>query len=123
MKRARPEITDRHIRWNFEQSPDNPEKTLLHLVVVDNRFLPAIIERVLSQDAISFGSTEQVREVEGKVKGCRLKYLFRTYEGNIDPRMIKWDKTGKIAFQDTDLRERISPASSIEEYVEKIYSN
>jgi hypothetical protein len=122
MTRQKPKPTERHIRWNFEESPDTPEETLLHLVAVDNKYVASIFERILGQNGVSFGAVAQERELKGKVKGTRLQYLFRTYQGFIDPRKISWDKTGKIAFQDTDLRERKSKAFSIEDYVRNIYS-
>ena len=114
----------RHVRWNCEPSPDSPdpEITRMHLVVADNKDLSGTITKIILQDGVSFGSVEQIRETKGKVTGSNLRYLFRTYDGYIDPRKINPDAVGKIFVRDQDLRERASGSEGIEEYVAGLYS-
>ena len=112
---------ERHIRWNWEESQHDPEKTLLHLVVVDDKNREGKIRRILSQDGVTHGSVEQIRSVGGKVIGTRFRYLFETYEGYIDPKNINWNNVRKPTKRDEELTER--KRGSVEDYVANLYEN
>ena len=38
---------DRHIRWNWEKSPDNPDAVRYHFIVVDNKNKEGIMGKIL----------------------------------------------------------------------------
>jgi len=71
----------RHVRWNYEQASHDPEKTTPHLVIADDRDREGTILKILSQSSAVFGGVEQLRQTDGKIRGSKLRYLFRTYEG------------------------------------------
>ncbi|MGC9309075.1 MAG: hypothetical protein ACP5D2_00070 [Candidatus Nanoarchaeia archaeon] len=118
---SKPKITERHIRWNCEPSQERDDETYLHILVVDNKNLDASLDRAVFQQGAHFGAVEIIKELTGKA-GHGLKYLFRTYAGQIDPARIDWDKTGKRAVRDHTLYERKSKAFSLDNYVENLFN-
>ena len=114
--------TERHIRWNWEQSRDNPETARYHFVIVDDRDREGILNQILEQLGVWGGALEPIRSVEDKVAGSEFRYLFRSYDVNQRPDMIDWTRlgtSGERVKQDRDLRER--QKGSIENYVEGVY--
>lgn len=109
----------RHIAWNWEQSPDNPELVRCHFVVVDDKDREGIMARVIEQ-LTNAGSIEQIRSGEGKVEGTKFRYLFRTYDSYGVPTKTYWHKIGKSVRRDLELRER--KRGNIEDYVAEKYS-
>ena len=114
---AKKEI-DRHVDWNWEQSPDNHLLIRYHFVVVDDRNREGIMRRIVGQLA-KVESVERVKTSEGKVKNSKFRYLFESYDSQIAPRVIDWTKVKKPIEFDPDLRER--HIGSIEDYVADKY--
>lgn len=108
----------RHVRWNWEPSPDNPDLARYHFVIVDDRFREGILSRILIQ-LQEAGPIEHIQTIEGKVEGTRLIYLFSTYDSKASPLVIDWSKIGKPFKQDGDLVER--KRGNIEDYVSRVY--
>ena len=112
--------TDRHLRWNWERSPDDSDKVRYHFVVVDNKQRPRRVFSVLEQIQ-SFSSVEPIRQIEGKVEGSPHRYLFESFDVNVKPAEINLSKIGLPIIQDKELYER-QDTSGIEKYVAGIYS-
>lgn len=110
----------RHIRWNWENSPDSEDMVRYHFVIVDDKFREGTMENILMQIQ-NFGSLEIVRSEEGKVEGTKFRYLFHSYDSNVAPRILDWSKV-KNCFvkRDSQLRER--RRGFIEDYVFGLYS-
>ncbi|HJX50054.1 MAG TPA: hypothetical protein VJ438_01190, partial [Candidatus Nanoarchaeia archaeon] len=85
---------ERHIRWNWEKSPDNEEMVRYHFVVVDDKDREGIMRRITEQ-LLAINPIEPVREEEGKVKGTEFRYLFESYDTVVAPREISWTKIGR----------------------------
>ncbi len=109
----------RHILWNWEQSPDNPELARYHVVIADNKKRKATRDRIFQQIQENGFSVEVIREVEGKVVGSKLKYLLVSFDTFARLDLIDWTKTGKAARQERELYER--KFGSIEKYVADSY--
>lgn len=108
----------RHVRWNWERSPDTNEGVRYHFVVVDDKNRDGTLRKILEQMQ-SFESLQKIREVTGKVSGTRLRYLFCSYDCNVAPREIDLVITGKKIVRDWNLRERLR--GNIEDYVADLY--
>lgn len=121
MKRQSYFGTDRHIRWNWEQSPDNPMLVRYHVVVVDDKKRSRILEGIFQQIQRVNSGIEVVRKVRGNVSGSKMKYLFSSFDASSAPSVINWTRTGKAVRQDTDLYER--KRGNIEDYVSRVYES
>lgn len=110
----------RHIRWNWEISPDEYQQGRYHIVVVDDKGRERILLGIYEQiQKISF--VQEVRRVDGKVKNSRLRYLFVSFDSSIAPREIDWSKTGKIVRKNDDLYERVR--GDLGDYVAEYYGS
>jgi len=107
----------RHVRWNWERSPDNEDNVRYHFVIVDDRDREGVMRRILGQLQL-YDSLVPIRSVEGSLGGG-LRYLYESYDTTIAPRMIAWSKLGKPVKRDPDLRERMK--GNVEDYVAKTY--
>lgn len=112
--------TDRHVRWNWQQSPDDQEKVRYHLVVVDNKRREGTMEKI-------FGQFQELRPidiirqgVEGKVEGSPHRYLFNSFDTETAIREIDLTKIALPKVRDYDLYER--KIGSVEDYVENLFS-
>jgi len=110
----------RHIRWHFEQSPDNPDLVRYHFVIVDDKNRDVTLSNLIEQLSIS-GPVEFIRETIGRVKDSKLRYLFASYDSATAPRMINWFKMGKPIREDPELKERVQKGRNIEDYVANCY--
>jgi len=119
IKITNPKLTDRHIRWNWEQSPDSDEKARYHFIIVDNKRRKGRMEEIFDQFQ-KLNSIEIIRSVDGKVEGSPHRYLFDSFDTNIAPREIDLTKLSLPKIKDKNLYER--QIGSIEDYVEKLYS-
>src|SRR3989344_8550098 len=108
---------ERHVRWNWEISPESG-LVRYHIVVVDDKGRDTTIERLLEQIQ-KYGFVESIRRVDGKVAGTDYRYLFVSYDTPIAPREIDFTETRKPVKRDANLRERMK--GSIEDYVARIY--
>ena len=111
----------RHIRWNYEESPDNSEMVRAHFIIVDDKNRKGIIHQILEPLVKLNYGMEKIRSVEGKVKGTKYRYLFESYDFRTDPSHIEWNKLGKHIKKDKDLYERVR--GTIEDYVVNIYGD
>lgn len=112
-------ITDRHIRWNWEKSPDREDTVRYHYIVVDNKRREGAFESILEQFQ-RLKATEIVRTREGKVEGSPHRYLLNSFDINVAPREIDKTRFRLPLVRDRNLYER--QIGSIEEYVRKLYS-
>ncbi len=113
--------TERHIRWNWQKSPDLEKGVRYHFVVVDDKKRGETLDMILGC-LQSGGAIEEVRtRIEGEVKSSKNKYLFSSFDSLGRPDLINWTKIGKPVVKDGELYERKSNRG-IEEYVEKLYS-
>lgn len=110
----------RHLRWNWEVSPDNPENLRYHFVIVGDKNRKGIINQVL-QPLTEWGFVIPIRKgIEGKVKDSKFRYLFESYDSNQKPSMIDLSKLKKPIKRDIELYER--KVGNVEDYVERIYN-
>lgn len=112
----------RHIRWNYQKSPDSPEMMRYHFIVVDDKNRKGKIEEILNyaQEKSIIGCTfEEIRSVEGKVKGTKYRYLFQTYDTKYVSSFLNPKNLFKNVLKDKQLYER--ERTSIEDYVAGIY--
>jgi len=108
--------TERHIRWNWETMEGNEVR--YHFVVVDNKNRDVLMSRIIEQIR-EFGFVEHIRRCEGKVKNCRFRYLFNSYESNVSPTHLNLTQLKKPIKRDYNLKER--EKGSVEDYVSSIY--
>lgn len=113
----------RHIRWNWEQSPENKEMVRYHFVVVDDKNRSEKIARVMSY-AINKSIINQIfdpirKDIEGRVKDSGLRYLFETYDSKYPPDFVNPKNVFKNVIKDSALVER--KVLKIEDYVERLY--
>ena len=111
--------TDRHIRWNWEASPDRQDAARSHYVIVDNKRREGTFESIVDQFQ-QFSAIEIVRTCEGKVEGSPHRYLLNSFDANVSTREIDKTLFKLPTVRDKNLYER--HISSIEEYVMKLYS-
>jgi len=113
----------RHLRWNYEESPDSSvgDDPMLryHFVVVNDKNREGIMNSLAEQ--LSFtGPIVSIRKKEGKVRWSKFRYLFRSYDSTTAPRELDFRKVVKSFKRDYDLKEKLK--GNIEYYVERIYS-
>ncbi|MBT4257675.1 hypothetical protein HOD88_00630 [archaeon] len=110
----------RHIRWNWEQSPDNEEMARYHFVIVDDKNRAQSLQVLISQLVRYNPGIEKIREsVEGKVFDSRLKYLFSSWDSVTIPEHLEIFRLGKPVKRDHDLVERVR--GNIVDYVANTY--
>ena len=109
----------RHIRWNWEKSPNSEELVRYHVVVVDDKGREKIRNQIFEQLQKVSSGIEIIRERESKVIGSKFKYLFSTFDTVLSPEMIDFTKIRKPIKRDFDLVER--KRGSVEDYVSSIY--
>lgn len=108
----------RHIRWNWEQSPDDNTLVRYHFIVVDDKNREGMMNNILPQ-ITGQGPIQPIRTVEGKVVNSGFRYLFVSCDSRTDSNMINWSKINRPIKKDPDLIER--QRGTIEEYVSRIY--
>lgn len=116
---------DRHIRWNWEQSPEMDDADCrhyvrYHFIVVDDRDREGIMRKLI-KGLIQYGEVIERKHAEGIVRGTGLRYLFKSYDSVIKPEMLDWRKIRKSIRKDNELRER--KRGNIEDYVARVYSS
>jgi hypothetical protein len=123
-KRNIPIRMTRHIRWNWEQSPerdaDNNPYVRYHFVVVDDRNRAGILNEAVTPLS-SYGELIPLRSLEGKAAGTRYRYLLSSFDSKIKPDFLRLHTLGKVVIMDPDLKERIR--GNIEAYVDRVYSS
>ena len=115
---------ERHIRWNWEKSPDNSDSARYHFIVVDDKnrdmTMNSLVERI-SKKGIVNSPVELIRTRGGKIKDSDLFYLFESYDSQI--KTTGFLGLGKPVKRDLNLKERVRSGYSIEDYVEITYSD
>jgi len=91
-----------------------------HFVIVDDRDRKSISNRIVTNLA-KVSSVILIREIEGKVKGTKFRYLFVTYDSPASGEVLNLSSLGKPLKKDIDLYERVKKKMSIEDYVMKEY--
>ena len=112
----------RHIRWNWEKSPDSEETVRYHLIIVDDRFRESKLEKIkinFREETIINYPFEEIRSVGGKVKGTPFRYLFVSYDTIYSPSLLSFKGISENVKKDLDLRER--KRGNIEDYVANLY--
>jgi hypothetical protein len=115
---------ERHVRWNWEKSPDNLDFARYHFVVVDDKDRKGKIRKIIdsiSSEISSSYSFIPIRSVEGKVGGTEFRYLFETYDTYYSPNLLNMNVLFKKNVRDKDLYERTKKNTSIENYIADLY--
>jgi len=118
---------NRHFRWNWRQSIDDPEKIDYYFVIVDDKNRKAKIEEIINKvnsGAINFSFEEISLPLQGKVGGTSLKYLCKIYESKcgvnlVNEVILKIFKDSVI--KDNNLYDRVKTGTSLELYLAKLY--
>ncbi len=109
----------RHIRWNWEKSPESGESVRYHFIVVDDRNRKETMNIILEQIQQTNSGIEIIRERNGRVDNSRFGYYFLTFDTVVAPKELDLIKLGKPIRRDRDLKER--ERGSLENYVAKFY--
>jgi hypothetical protein len=118
--------TERHIRWNYEDSPDNPGRIRYHFVVVDDKDREETMNMArkgLTTASPNGHSIEPIKTAEGQVVNIirnGLRYLYHSYDSEIEPKMLRLYEIPLPKIKDPRLKER-KKGISITDYVERIY--
>ena len=113
-------VKSRHIRWNWERSPDNLEMVRYHVVSVNDRRIEVPFENLYGQLNKYNSGIEIVRQMpQGRVLGTKLHYLFKSFDSLTSPKLIDWGKVGSNVLRDVDLYER--KRGSVEDYIERLF--
>ena len=110
----------RHIRWNWEMSPDNFEMARYHFVIVDDKNRRQILEKII-EPLTQYGSIIKIRNNEGSVANSKCRYLLYSFDINQKPELLNFAELGKPVKKDPNLKERIKKGTSIEDYVADLY--
>jgi hypothetical protein len=112
---------DRHVRWNWEKSPDDFDLVRYHFVIVDDKDRKGKIRKILDsiKKEVPNYSFVPIRSVEGKVEGTDFRYLFESYDTYYSPSLLNMNKLFKNSIKDKDLYER--KKGNIEDYVSNLY--
>ncbi len=113
----------RHMLYNWETSPNDPEMVRLHIVIVDDKDRDEKLKRMVdlfSNATIIKYPFEIIRKIEGKVLGTKYRYLFVSYDTLYNPNLINFSKVSKNPIKDSSLKEK--KKGKIEDYIERIYS-
>ena len=108
----------RHIRWNWEPSPDNSLLVRYTIIVVDDKKSKETLSKIFQKVQKFYGGLDIKRTAEGKVAGIKLRYLFQSFDTPLAPSFVQWHMMKKLVIQDDDLYERKN--RNIEDFVEKL---
>ena len=112
----------RHVRWNWERSPDNLDMVRYHFIIVDDKCRKEKMTRIIDSIRSKISSNyafEQVRSVEGKVGGTEFRYLFESHDTLYSPSLLDMNRLFKRNVRDVNLYER--KVGNFEDYVDKLY--
>ena len=116
----------RHIRWNWQRSPDSAEMVRCHFIVVDDKNREEKIEKILDSalnKSIIHCMFNEIRSVEGKVRGSEFRYLFKTYDTSYTPKYLNPKAIFPLVIKDKELYERQKDFEGICKYVAKLYED
>ncbi|MCA9487879.1 MAG: hypothetical protein KC516_02870 [Nanoarchaeota archaeon] len=115
----------RHIRWNWEQSPDDSEMVRYHFVVVDDKDrdgkIAKIMHNALKKSIVSYPFNPIREDLEGRVGNSGLRYLFETYDTKYSSEFMDPSKIFERVVKDPNLKERVRKGFSVEDYVADFY--
>lgn len=115
---------ERHVRWNWEKSPADPDFVRYHFVIVDDKDRKGKIRKIIDSISSEISSTYSfifIRSVEGKVEGTDFRYLFESYDTYYSPNLLNMNVLFKKNIRDKDLYERTKKNTSIENYVADLF--
>ena len=106
----------RHIRWNWERSPNQVEELVrYHFIVVDDRNREGIMNRII-EPLQMYDALRTVREgTTFDVFDSKLKALFATYDSLIKPEFLELYRFRNPVKRDDNLKERIR--GNLDDYV------
>jgi len=108
----------RHVRWNWERSPDQENSNRYHFVFVDDKGRRQKLEQTLGNmqgKSIIYFPFDEVRLVEGKVFGTDYRYLLASYDSPYPPAFVSFEGVSERVIRDRNLYER--KKSSVEDFV------
>ncbi|MDP2673252.1 MAG: hypothetical protein Q8O84_05560 [Nanoarchaeota archaeon] len=126
LSKNRVKKNSRHIRWNWQKSPDSEEMIRCHFIVVDDKNRNGKMEKILDgalNKSIIQCMFDEIRSVEGKVEGSKFKYLFKTYDTAYTPAYLNPKTIFPFVIRDKELYERQKDFEGIVKYVAKIYDD
>lgn len=113
----------RHVRWNWEKSPDAEETVRYHFIIVDDKNrkgkMEKILENIRDKSFVNY-PFEEIRSEEGKVEGTEYRYIFKTYDTQYAPNLVDFKGVSENIKRDKELSER--KKTDISWYVENKYS-
>ena len=112
----------RHVRWNWEKSPDNDEMARYHFIIVDDKDRKGKMKKILDSiraRVVSNYPFEIIRSSEGKVVGTEFRYLFESYDALYSPSLLSMGSLFQRQVRDVNLYER--KVGNIEDYVSNLY--
>lgn len=111
-----------HFRMGWEPSPDNFQLVRYHAVSVDySRISTEARMHKFIEELSKIGPIKIIRQPrKGKVKGSSLEYMFQSFDSNLGPIEINFNKLSRKIIKDYNFCERL--VGNIEDYVERIYS-
>ena len=116
-------IRERHIRWNWEISPEDSEKVRYHFVVVDDKDRKETMYKILIglRTASPNGHPlELIKTLEGQVLGTKLRYLYQCYDTEVKSEMLRLYNVKLPKIKDIRLKER-KKGINLTDYIERIY--
>jgi len=112
----------RHVRWNWEDSPDSPGLTRLHFIVVDDKErenkMVKILDSISGKVSTSY-PFDKINSQKGKVKGSKFHYLFESYDTLYASSLVDLNLLFDSVKRDSSLYER--KIGNIGDYVVRIY--
>lgn len=119
--------SDRHIRYNWRESPESTEDNRLlryYFIIQDDKDregkLQKILENFQDKSIINY-FFNPIESFEGKSVGTDYRYLFSSFDSNAPYTFLSFEKVSKNFKRDFDLRERVK--GSLEDYVRNLYEN
>jgi hypothetical protein len=107
----------RHLEYNSQISSDNNELIRYHIIHVGDKNIEAILNRIAENLCEWGGAVDMVREIKGKVSNSKNRYIFRSYDSNQKPSMLRINEFNLPVKRNRDLYERKSGSEGIENYV------
>lgn len=110
----------RHIRWNWQPSPDDSKIARYYFVIVDEvKGRRNKLNKILQQFQEVSAGIDKIYDVKGKVKDSSFMYLFYVCDSRLAPDVLNLKNISKLVIQDQELYER--KELDVKKYVERIY--
>jgi hypothetical protein len=106
--------TERHVRFNWEISPENSKLVRYHFIVADDKNRKGIMNKII-EPLQKYDYIELIRNRIFDIKDSKNKALFNSYDTPIKPEFLELHKIRKQIVRDYNLYER--KRGSLDEYV------